>query len=81
MRILQNLEDILGDFEDHVYGKHWSDRTFYLCDDGITRPLSRLWGTEPLAVRLFTRGVNLLRHPHFKQAFRAAYAKREEVTL
>jgi len=81
MRILQNVDDVLRDYDRHVYGRHWSDRAFYLCDDGIVRPLGVLWGEEPLAVRLFTRGVNLLRHPQFKQAFRLAFAKREQVVL
>jgi hypothetical protein len=82
MRILQNLEDILGELENHAYGwKHWSDRAFYVCADGVTRSLSQAWGEEPLAVRLFTRGLHLLRHPQFKNAFRMAFAKREEVVL
>ncbi len=81
MRILQNVEDVLRDYDRHIYGRHWSDRAFYLCDDGIVRPLGVLWGEEPLAVRLFTRGVNLLRHPQFKNAFRLAFARREQVVL
>ena len=82
MRILQNLEDILSDMDNHVYGwKHWSDRAFYVCADGVTRSLHEAWGEEPRAVRLFTSGMRLLRHPHFKGAFRAAFARREAVTL
>ncbi len=81
MRILENIEDVLQDYDNHVYGRHWSDRAFYLCDDGVTRSLKTLWGTEPLAVRLFTNGVNLMRNPRFKHAFRVAFAKREEVVL
>jgi hypothetical protein len=81
MRILQNVEDVLRDYEQHIYGKHWSDRAFYLCDDGVVRPFGALWGREPIAVRLFTRSVNLLRNPQFKTAFRVAFAKREEVVL
>ncbi|MEQ1947265.1 MAG: hypothetical protein ABL995_08750 [Bryobacteraceae bacterium] len=82
MRILHSLEDILGYREDHVYDwKTWSDRAFYLCDDGVTRSLRDQWGEEPLAVRLFTKGVDLLRNPQFRQAFRLAFAKREEVVL
>jgi hypothetical protein len=81
MRILQNVEDVLRDYEGHIYGRHWSDRAFYLCDDGVVRPLAMLWGQEPLAVSLFTRGVNLLRNPQFKNAFRLAFARREQVVL
>jgi hypothetical protein len=81
MRILENVEDVLRDYDNHIYGKHWSDRAFYLCDDGVTRSLRVLWKEAPLAVRAFTQGVNLLRHPRFKHAFRVAFAKREEVVL
>lgn len=81
MRVLQSLEDTLRDYDQHIYGKHWSDRAFYVCDDGVTRSFSQLWNDEPLAVRLFTRGLNVLRHPHFKQAFRMAFAKREAVVV
>lgn len=82
IRILQSLEEILSRRDDHAYGwKTWSDRAFYICDDGITRSLNDVWGQEPLAVRLFTKGVDLLRNPQFKQAFRFAFAKREEVAL
>ncbi len=81
MRVLQNVEDVLREYDQHIYGKHWCDRSFYLCDDGVTRPLRALWGEEPLAARLFTRGVDLLRSAQFKQAFRLAFAKREEVVL
>jgi hypothetical protein len=82
MRILQNLEDILSDLEDHVYGwRHWSDRAFYLGADGVTRSLRQAWGVEPPAVRLFTSGLQMLRQPQFKGAFRMAFAKREAVVL
>lgn len=81
MRMLQDVEDVLRDYDQHIFGKHWSDRAFYLCDDGVTRPLRALWGEEPLAVRLFTQGVNLLRSTQFKQAFRMAFARREQVVL
>jgi hypothetical protein len=81
MRVLQNVEDVLRDYDQHIFGRHWSDRAFYICDDGVTRPLRALWGEEPLAVRLFTQGVNLLRSAQFKQAFRMAFAKREQVVL
>jgi hypothetical protein len=82
MRILQNLEDIICDQEEHALGwKRWSDRSFYHCEDGVTRSLSQLWERDPLAVRLFTQGLGLLRHPQFRNVFRMAFAKREEVTL
>lgn len=82
MRLLQNLEDILCDQDDHAQGwKRWTDRCFFRCDDGLTRSLNQLWSGEPLAVRLFTKGLGLLRHPQFRNVFRMAFAKREEVIL
>jgi len=81
MRLLENVEDVLRNYENHVFGPHWSDRAFYLCDDGVARSLRVMWKEAPLAVRVFTQGVNLLRHPRFKHAFRMAFAKRQEVVL
>lgn len=81
LRILQNIEDILGHHENHALGwRHWNERVFYDCEDNVTRSLAELWGDRtPLAVRLFVGGIDLLRHPHFKQALRLAFAGREEV--
>jgi len=81
LRILQSIEDILSDHEHHALGwRSWSDRVFYQCEDGVARSLKELWGNhEPAAVRVFLSGFQLLRQPHFKQAFRMAFARREEV--
>jgi hypothetical protein len=82
LRILQNLEEILSDQPNHALGwRRWSDRTFYQYDDGVIRSLGESWGErEPLAVSIFVRGFNLLRHPSLKQAFRFAN-RREQVVL
>ncbi len=81
LRILQSLEDILTDHDQHALGwRHWTDRAFFLCDDGVTRSFAECWEHgEPFAVRLFVQGFHLLRHPHLKQAFRLALARQEEV--
>jgi hypothetical protein len=82
LRILQSLEDVLGEQDDHVYGwKRWCDRAFYRCDDGVTRSLSQAWGDNPAAVRWLGHGIGLLRNPQFKSAYRMALARREEVAL
>jgi len=82
VRILESLQEILGDQDDHAYGwRRWSDRAFYLGDDGIARSLTQWIGDEPLAVRLLTNGIGVLRHPHFLNVFRATFARREEVAL
>jgi hypothetical protein len=81
IRIVQDIEDILDDHDNHALGwRHWSDRVFYECQDGVTRTIAELWtGGEPLAVRLFVGGIGLLRQPHFKHALRLALARRQEI--
>ena len=81
MRMLQNLQDILGDQEDHPLGwRRWSDRAFYLGEDGLIRSFTEAWDSgEPWAVRTFTRGLQMLQQRHMKQAFRVTFARREEV--
>jgi hypothetical protein len=82
LRILQNIEEILSDQPNHALGwRRWSDRTFYQYDDGEIRPLSNSWSREPLAVTIFVRGLQLLRQPPLKRAFRFAIARRNEAIL
>ncbi len=83
LRILQNIEDVLSDQENHALGwKRWSDRVFYHCEDGAIRSISENWTDgEPIAVRLFVGGLQLLRQPQLKQAFRLAFARREQVVF
>jgi hypothetical protein len=82
LRILQNIEEILGDLPNHALGwRRWSDRTFYQHENGDIRSLTESWGDrEPLAVTIFVRGFQLLRHPSLKQACRFG-RRREEVVL
>jgi hypothetical protein len=83
LRILQNMEEILSDQPNHALGwRKWSDRTFYRHEDGTVRSLGSSWeDREPLAVTIFVRGLRLLRHPSLKQAFRFAFARRNEAIL
>jgi hypothetical protein len=83
LRILQNIEDILANHENHGMGwRRWDERVFYRCDDGVTRSLAELWrGKGPLATRIFVGGIQMLRQPGFQHLFRATFARREEVAL
>jgi len=83
LRMLQNIEDILATHENHGKGwRRWDDRVFYLCDDGGTRSLAELWGSNvPLAAQIFVGGVHMLARPGVRQVFRATFAGREEVAL
>jgi hypothetical protein len=76
------MEEILSDQENHALGwRRWCDRTFYLHDDGVVRPLGESWKKEPAAVTIFVRGLQALRHPSLKQAFRFAFPRRDEAIL
>ena len=79
LRIVQNIEDILRDNPSHALGwRKWSDRTFYRYENGEVRNLGAGWeDREPLAVTIFVRGLQLLRHPSLRQAFRFAFARKE----
>ncbi len=82
-RIVQNISDILGTYEDHGLGwKQWSDRVFYRCDDGQVRSLKQLWRNgAPAAVKVFAGAMHLVSAPRMKTALRAAFARREQVVL
>jgi hypothetical protein len=83
VRILHDLTQILADHESHGLGwKRWSDRAFYSCDDGVVRPLSALWGKrEPAVLRIFIRGVQMLRQPALLGVFRTVMGSRREAAL
>ncbi|MBS1874291.1 MAG: hypothetical protein JSU00_13830 [Acidobacteria bacterium] len=71
-RILQNVQDVMADHENHGHGwVRWSDRVFYVGDDGEARALRSLWKHTPPAIQIFETGLRALRHPGLKMAFRA----------
>lgn len=66
LRILQNLCDILEDDPGHSLGwTRWSDRVFYLTDEGI--------------VHRFVSLMSLARHSHIQWALRFALTRQSEV--
>ncbi len=83
LRILHNIEQILAEHEAHGRGwRRWSDRVFYTCDDGVVRSLSELWGNGgPMVVQTFVRGVQILRQPLLRGAFRTMFGGRRGVAL
>ena len=83
LRILHNIEQILAEHEGHGMGwRHWSDRVFYRCDDGVVRSLTELWGNHgPMAVKTFVRGVQILHAPPLRGAFRTMLGGRRGVAL
>jgi hypothetical protein len=74
MRILDNMCDILEDDPSHAMGwVRWSDRVFYLTDEGIAKSLSEFWaGKFPAVVNRFVQLMQLARHRRVRSALRFA---------
>jgi len=83
MRILENLCDILQDDPNHGMGwVRWSDRVFYLTDEGVVKSLNELWdGGFPRIVNRFVGLVNLVKHRRVRSALRLALDERQEFVL
>ncbi|HTC34641.1 MAG TPA: hypothetical protein VK724_14775 [Bryobacteraceae bacterium] len=83
LRIVHNMIDVLRTYEHHANGwRLWSDRVFYLCDDGCTRSLSQLFGERtPPAVTFFVGAMQFAAAPPVRRFIRGAFAGAEEVTL
>lgn len=83
LRIVHNMIDVLRTYEQHAKGwREWSDRVFYLCDDGCTRSLTTLFGERPpAAVALFVGAMQFAAAPRVRRFLRGAFAAAEEVTL
>ncbi|MBV9612874.1 MAG: hypothetical protein JO091_10385 [Acidobacteriaceae bacterium] len=79
LRILQSIEEILQDHENHGRGwRRWSDRVFYQCDDGVVRSLTSLFGQRvPRAAGFFVRTVHLIRQHSLRQTCRFAFPRQE----
>jgi hypothetical protein len=83
MRILDNLAGIIEDDPEHALGwVRWSDRVFYLTDEGVVKSLAELWGSQtPAVVTRFVGLMSLLKHRQVRGALRAAFAEREEFAV
>lgn len=83
MRILENMADILEDDPQHGRGwVRWSDRVFYLTDEGVDKSLNELWnGKFPNVVNRFVGLVGLLKHRRLRYALRAALNEKCEYAL
>lgn len=83
LRVLASIEDILRDHENHGRGwRRWSDRVFYICDDGVTRSATELFQNRvPGAVQVFVHSIEMIRRGALRHAFRATMARNEEVAL
>jgi hypothetical protein len=83
LRIVHNMIDVLRTYDRHAHGwRLWSDRVFYLCDDGITRSLTELFGERtPAPVAFFVGALQFASAPHIRRLLREAFAAGEEVAL
>jgi hypothetical protein len=83
LRILQSLEEILQDYDDHARGwRRWSDRVFYRCDDGVIRSLTELFPDGmPSPVQVFVKAVALIRDCGVRRRFRNMLPREQEFAL
>jgi len=83
LRILQNMCDILEDDDQHSMGwTRWSDRVFYLTDEGVEKSLNELWGDKfPAVVNRFVGLMGLVKHRRVLSALKLALTERQEFAL
>jgi hypothetical protein len=80
MRILDNMCDILQNDPNHAKGwVHWSQRVFYLTDEGIAKSLDEFFGGKfPAVVNRFVSLMQLMKHRRVRSALRVALNDRQE---
>jgi hypothetical protein len=83
LRIIQNMCEVLRADPDHSLGwRRWSDRIFYVCDDGERRSLGELWGQKtPGIVNHFVGLMRLVEEGWLRSALRIALPQREEPAI
>jgi hypothetical protein len=83
MRILENMCDILEDDPAHAMGwTCWSDRVFYLTDEGIEKSLKEFWGRQfPSVVNRFVSLMQVAKHRRVRSALRVALNEKREFAL
>ena len=83
LRIIQNMCEVLREDRDHSLGwEKWSDRIFYLCDDGKERSLNTLFVTRvPAVIDHFIGLMSLVEEGWLRSALRFALPRKEEPAL
>lgn len=80
MRILENMCDIIEDDPNHALGwVRWSDRVFYLTDEGIEKSLTEFFsGRFPSVINRFVSLMRLAKHRRVRSALRFALDEKRE---
>jgi hypothetical protein len=77
-RYLEAIWDVVRDYPEYAGRTRWSDRCFFVADDGKHLPLSSIWnGDEPLALRLFLASINLFGNRRVRSTLRSALSGNE----
>ncbi len=83
VRIIQNMCEVLRDDREHSLGwEKWSDRIFYLCDDGVERSLRSLFVNKvPAVIDHFISLMTLVEEGWLRSALRFALPRKEEPAI
>ena len=80
MRILETSWDILRPYPEYPGRERWTDRVFYRGEDGVARPLSKIWERgAPWMARAAAGMVELAATTKLRQAVRLLSMRRGEI--
>jgi hypothetical protein len=78
LRIMEAAWDILKPYPEYPGREHWTDRTFYRCEDGVARPVAQIWaGRVPWVIRPVTGMLQFFTHPGLRVALRYLFSRLE----
>jgi hypothetical protein len=80
LRWLQTVWDIVRPYpEAHECWRYWSDRFFYICEDGVQRSVARVWKTaRPPLLDQMLGAVGLAQYSGFQYALKLVLADQQE---
>ena len=83
MRKLAVLTDFFRYYPDYPAGhRRWTDRVFVKLDDGVIRPVSKLWDhTTPAWIKSVMWCVDLMARRYIQPAFRMSFVRRIGLAL
>lgn len=78
LRYMEAIWDVLRDYDQYAGRTRWSDRCFFVADDGKHLPLSSLWnGNEPLVLKFFLTAINLFGNRRLRSTLRSTLSGNE----